>query len=643
MTDKLPFKTWKYEEQTKIKHKVFEDYFDKWVKILGRYNKLNYIDGFGGCGAYEDQNGEMYYGSPVRAAQIINQNKISLGRDVKMVVIDQNKENLENIKKIFEYEKIDINPIFINNDFDQAVNKLLDDTPNIAPTFFFVDPFGFAIKMLTLKRIMNIKKSEIFLNFMFNGVARFLSLEQNKKTMNDLFDTDKWVPLAKLTGAEKENKIVYLYRSQLKKIAKFVFPYKLEFPDMQRTYYYLFHLTNHYKGASIMKSSFAKFNYGRVEYLGSRANQLRLSEIGNTKIQEVNEFLTSKYPKCHKKYIKIIEENIDETDYLESDIRNALKELEKTNKIYIERFPKLTEKKQELRRSIEENDIIYFDTFPNITRKSLLYETKVEYGNFTINHVFGCSHGCKYPCYAMMMANRYGKINNSEGWLHPKIVSNALELLEKEIPRYKNKIDFVHLSFTTDPFMYDELNKRTFKKIEELTLKIIQKLNENDIKCTVLTKGVFPEELTNTAVYNAKNEYGITLVSLGKSFKKNFEPHSAPFGQRIKSLKFLHDNGMKTWVSIEPYPTPNIDDEQDLSKLLDKISFADKIIFGKMNYNVNSSQFENNKEFYEHCANQVISFCKERNMGYHIKHGTMNTNNQSTENIFKKWQQRKLK
>ena len=31
-------------------------------------------------------------------------------------------------------------------------------------------------------------------------------------------------------------------------------------------------------------------------------------------------------------------------------------------------------------------------------RKSMLYKTGVEYGDYTMNHVQGCSHGCKYPC-----------------------------------------------------------------------------------------------------------------------------------------------------------------------------------------------------------------------------------------------------
>ena len=51
-----------------------------------------------------------------------------------------------------------------------------------------------------------------------------------------------------------------------------------------------------------------------------------------------------------------------------------------------------------------------------------------------------------------------------------------------EIPKYKDEIDFVHLSFTTDPFMYDSINKRVFPAISELTLKIIAKLNGQTIK-----------------------------------------------------------------------------------------------------------------------------------------------------------------
>lgn len=265
----------------------------------------------------------------------------------------------------------------------------------------------------------------------------------------------------------------------------------------------------------------------------------------------------------------------------------------------------------------------------NIKKKSLLYRSKVEYANFCINHVLGCAHGCRYPCYAMMMAKRFGRIKNYHDWLKPRIVANALELLGQEIPKYKDQIDFVHLCFTTDPFMYK------YKEVEDLSLKIIKKLNENNIKTTILTKGIYPKELANKKKYGHKNIYGITLVSLDKNFKKRFEPFSAPFEDRIKALKHLHTVGLETWVSIEPYPTPNLI-EQNLSELLNEVSFVDKIIFGKLNYNVKTSDFNGNADFYESCARMVIHFCKEKNIAYHIKYGTQLKDDKTTEHILGK-------
>lgn len=83
-------------------------------------------------------------------------------------------------------------------------------------------------------------------------------------------------------------------------------------------------------------------------------------------------------------------------------------------------------------------------------RKSLIYKTAVEYSDYTLNHVQGCSHGCKYPCYAYIMARRFGRVKSYEEWITPQIVENAIELFEKELPKFSNKIQLLHLSFTTD-------------------------------------------------------------------------------------------------------------------------------------------------------------------------------------------------
>ena len=246
-------------------------------------------------------------------------------------------------------------------------------------------------------------------------------------------------------------------------------------------------------------------------------------------------------------------------------------------------------------------------------RKSLIYKTGVEYGDYTLNHIQGCSHGCKYPCYAYIMAKRFGKVRSYEEWCCPQIVENTMELLDKELPKFKDRIDLLHLCFTTDPFMYGR------EDIADLSVQVLQKANAHGVRCSVLTKGILPVLLSELPL---ENEYGITVVSLNDNFIQQYEPGAAPIRNRIRALKALSERGCKTWVSIEPYPTPNMVD-QDLNAILSEVSFADKIIFGRLHYNKIVSAYPGYKDFYNQCANEVIQFCRQRQIAYHIKKGTL--------------------
>jgi len=157
-----------------------------------------------------------------------------------------------------------------------------------------------------------------------------------------------------------------------------------------------------------------------------------------------------------------------------------------------------------------------------------------------------------------------------------------------------------------------------YDDIKALSLAVIRKLNAG-IKCSVLTQGLLPIELKE---YSKDNEYGITLVSLNEDYRKRIEPGADPYKQRLSSLRALHDAGFKTWVSIEPYPTPNII-EQNLDDILEAISFTDKIIFGRTNYSKEITAFKQHKEFYNEQAEIVIKFCKSKNIDYLIKDGTI--------------------
>ena len=248
-----------------------------------------------------------------------------------------------------------------------------------------------------------------------------------------------------------------------------------------------------------------------------------------------------------------------------------------------------------------------------IQRKTMLYKTGVEYGDYTMNHVQGCAHGCLYPCYAFLLKKRFGQVKSYKEWIEPYLVENTLELLDQEIPKLKDKIENVHLCFTTDPFMLG------YEEIARMSLAAIKKLNEHGIKCSVLTKGILPVEL---ASFSKDNKYGITLISLDETYREKIEPFAAPYQKRIEALKKLHDKGCTTWVSIEPYPTPNLI-KQDLNEILQEISFVDRIIFGRTNYCKEITAYKEQKEFYNKCAKQVIEFCQEHNKDYHIKKGTL--------------------
>ncbi|MEQ8192675.1 MAG: radical SAM protein, partial [Candidatus Eremiobacterota bacterium] len=238
--------------------------------------------------------------------------------------------------------------------------------------------------------------------------------------------------------------------------------------------------------------------------------------------------------------------------------------------------------------------------------------------------------GCNFPCYAFMMSKRFGRVKDYEDWRKPKIIENSIELLKKELASYRDKIQFIHLSFMTDPFMYNMETGELIQEISELTLDIIELINSNGIKVTTLTKGFYPEDLTEKK-FSVNNEYGITLVSLNSDFKKKFESFTAPYDIRINSLNELHKAGCKTWVSIEPYPTPNLDPEAyNIEKVLKEVKFVDKMVFGKLNYNINSAMFKDNLLFYEKIAEKVISFCRKENIELHIKDGTPLCNRNNT-------------
>jgi DNA repair photolyase len=250
-----------------------------------------------------------------------------------------------------------------------------------------------------------------------------------------------------------------------------------------------------------------------------------------------------------------------------------------------------------------------------ITRKSLLNKSAL--GFLCVNHAQGCSHGCLYPCYAFSMARSYGRVKDYADWTRPRLVSNAPELLAKELMLLDKRVaagreerpEYVHFCLTTDPFMAG------WPEIAAMSLKLIGLVNAHGMAASVLTKGTLPDELADRGFFPEDNVYGISLVSLSEEFRARWEPGASPYAQRIEALKRLHDAGRTTLVHMEPYPTPNLC-AQDLREVLEAIGFVDTIYFGGWNYNALASKFEGREEFYAEAAKLARRFCREKEIRF---------------------------
>ena len=87
---------------------------------------------------------------------------------------------------------------------------------------------------------------------------------------------------------------------------------------------------------------------------------------------------------------------------------------------------------------------------------------------------------------------------------------------------------------------------------------------------------------------------------------------------RIDALKEVHSQNGYTWVSMEPFPPPEMF-KQSVKDLVDKLQFVDFIIYGKLNYD----PLGKNKEFYKESVNEFRDRCEHHGIRYVVKKETL--------------------
>jgi len=173
-----------------------------------------------------------------------------------------------------------------------------------------------------------------------------------------------------------------------------------------------------------------------------------------------------------------------------------------------------------------------------IYARSILVKSQVS--DYAVNPYIGCQHRCTY-CYARFM-RRFTR--HKEPWgefLDVKI--NAPDLLSKEINR--KPPGRVWTSGVCDPY-------QPVEKKYELTRKCLEILVGCGWPITVQTKSPLVLRDIDILRRSANIEVGLSITAADDDIRKLFEPNAPSIEQRLKALRELHHEGIRTYAMIAP-------------------------------------------------------------------------------------------
>lgn len=205
--------------------------------------------------------------------------------------------------------------------------------------------------------------------------------------------------------------------------------------------------------------------------------------------------------------------------------------------------------------------------FKEIKAKNILVRCGIPGIDYVINPYIGCRFACKY-CYASFMGRFVNKTIYDWGeYVYAKV--NAPELLKKEIKKLKNKGQSkeIFLSSVTDPYQGIEAKYKLTRQCLEILADyefqgVVSILTKSDLVTRDID--VF-KNLINIIV-------GLTVTSTDDKISRYFEKYAPSVSSRLKALKTLNENGIKTYAFIGPLLPHFVAQTEELEKLFKNLS-----------------------------------------------------------------------
>ena len=166
--------------------------------------------------------------------------------------------------------------------FQKVLDTLEQQGSKIAPTFAFLDPFGYSdIPMSLIDRLLKYDKCEVFITYMAAFIRRFLEGGKDS-ALNECFGTAKWKVCIDITDpTAKLNCIVSIYEEQLRNAgAKYVRSFGM-IGKHNQIVYYLIYATKSIKGLEVMKGAMLKVD---------KSGSYKFSDITGNKQTSLGDF-----------------------------------------------------------------------------------------------------------------------------------------------------------------------------------------------------------------------------------------------------------------------------------------------------------------------------------------------------------------
>jgi three-Cys-motif partner protein len=222
-----------------------------------------YLDGFAGPGIYAGNED----GSPIIAVRTALEHRMAERfREIVFWFIEKDKNRAQMLERVIQERfpklpsnlKCAVESAEFAPTLESTLSNLEKQGARLAPTFAFIDPFGFSgLPMTTVRHLLAYERCEVLITFMVGFVNRFA--QQQSETVDQLYDATDWRRIPDLNDPQKkERRWIDLYEQQLRKSdARYVRSFRM-IGEQNRTIYYLVYATKSEKGMQVMKEAMYK-------------------------------------------------------------------------------------------------------------------------------------------------------------------------------------------------------------------------------------------------------------------------------------------------------------------------------------------------------------------------------------------------